>query len=400
MPQILKFPQKFLWGTATSAYQVEGGIENCDWAKFYPAGTTCDHYNRYQEDFDLLKKLNQNTHRFSIDWSRIEPKEGYFDEKELEHYRKVLLALKLREIKTMVTLHHFTTPFWLAEMGGWANKKIVFYFLRFAEKIFNEYRDLVDFWIIINEPLNYASIGYLEGRWAPKKRNPILFLKVVKNQIKTHKKVYEVFHKSKPDVKVGNAECYCFFEPANPNSFLDKFSTRISQYFWNEWFLNKIKKHLDFIGLNYYFHNKIKFPFLKRNENKIVSDIGWEIYPEGIYWVLKELKKYNLPIFITENGLSDAKDKLRENFIKDHLFWVHQAIEEGVDAQGYFHWSLMDNFEWEKGFEPRFGLVEIDYKTLERKPRPSAFYYAEICKSNQLTAEPEKKSKISNGVVN
>jgi len=404
MNEILKFPNGFLWGSATSAYQVEGGIEGCDWAKVYPAGRACDHYNLYEEDFDLLKKLNQNAYRFSIEWSRIEPREGHFDEKELEHYWKILFALKLREIKTMVSLHHFATPSWLAEKGGWTNNQVIFYFSRFAERIFDEYQDLVDFWITINEPLNLASIGYLEGRWPPKKRNPILFFRVIKNQIASHKKIYEIFHKKKTDIKVGNAESYCFFEPANPKSFLDKFSARISHYFWNKYFLNKIKKHLDFIGLNYYHHKKIEFPFLKRlqpthhppamaspYENKIVSDIGWEIYPEGIYWVLKELEKYKLPIYITENGLSDAKDKLRKNFIRDHLIWVHRAIQEGIDVRGYFHWSLMDNFEWEKGFESRFGLVEIDYKTLERKPRPSAFYYARICKENCLEAEILKK---------
>jgi len=385
MTKVLQFPEGFLWGSATSAYQVEGGIENSDWSKVYPAAKACDHYNRYEEDFDLLKSLNQNVYRFSIEWSRVELEAGHFNEKELEHYWKVLHALKSREIKTMVTLHHLTTPFWLAKIDGWVNKKVVFYFSRFAERIFDEYRDLVDFWITINEPLNYASIGYLEGRWVPKKKNPILFLKVIKNQIVAHKNIYEIFHKIKPDVKVGNAESYCFFEPYNQTSFLDRFNVFLCDYFWNRYFLNKIKNHLDFIGLNYYFHNKIKFPFLKRNENKIVSDLGWEIYPEGIYHVLKELKKYNLPIYITENGLADAKDKLRKDFIKNHLYWIHKTIEEGVDVQGYFHWSLMDNFEWEKSFAPKFGVVEIDYKTLERKPRPSAYYYAEICKNNQLT---------------
>jgi beta-glucosidase len=144
---------------------------------------------------------------------------------------------------------------------------------------------------------------------------------------------------------------------------------------------------LDFIGLNYYRHQRIKFP-LKKIEDKIfISDINWEIYPKGIYFVLRDLKKYNLPIFVTENGLADAKDKYRKDFIKDHLFYVHKAMEEGVDVRGYFHWSLMDNFEWDSGFGPKFGLIEIDYKTLERKIRPSAILYSEICKNNQLTIE-------------
>ncbi len=150
-------------------------------------------------------------------------------------------------------------------------------------------------------------------------------------------------------------------------------------YFWNSYFLNKIKREQDFIGLNYYFQNC--FP---KKKNLLVSDMGWSIYPQGIYFVLKDLKKYQKPIYITENGLADAQDIKRAEFIKDHLAWVHQAIEEGVDVRGYFYWSLLDNLELDKGFWPRFGLVEVDYKTMERKIRPSAFQYAKICKNNRL----------------
>ena len=384
MAKILKFPEGFLWGTATSAYQVEGRIENSDWSKDFPAGIACNHYELYERDFDLLKSLNQNAYRFSIEWSRIESKEGKFNEKEIEHYRKVLVSLKERNIKTMVTLHHFTNPWWLTKIGGWENPKIVFYFLRFAQKVFTEYSDLVDFWITINEPLIYTAKSFFEGSWPPNKKNFILALKVIRNQIICHRKIFQDFHKLKSDSQVGIAKNNQFFEPFNSNSILDRFSTRFSHYFWNEYFLNKIKNYLDFIGLNYYFHQKVKFPFQTKNENKFVSDTNWEVYPEGIYYVLKELKKYKKPIYITENGLADAKDRLREDFIKEHLTFVHKVLGEGVDVRGYFHWSLVDNFEWEKGFEPRFGLVEIDYKTLERKPRPSALYYAKICKQNFL----------------
>ena len=385
MAKELKFPAGFLWGSATSAYQVEGGIENCDWSKKFPAGPACDHYHRYEEDFDLIKKLNQNAYRFSIEWSRIEPKEGKFDQREIEHYQEFLRALKERQIKSLVSLHHFTTPLWLAKIGGWANKKVVFYFSHFAEKVFKEYRDLVDFWITINEPLVFASLSYLKARWPPQKNNPILFLKVLKNQISAHKEIYEIFHGLEKKVKVGLAKNNQYFEPYSSNSFLDRFSAVLFNYFGNDFFLNQVKDHLDFIGLNYYFHNKIKFPFQKKNENRVVSDLGWEIYPQGIYYLLKDLKKYNLPIYITENGLADSQDRLRKDFIKDHLFWIHRALKEGVDVRGYFHWSLMDNFEWDLGFSPRFGLIEINYNTLKRKPRPSAFYYAKICQENALT---------------
>lgn len=384
MARILNFPNGFLWGTATSAYQVEGGIESSDWSFAYPVGKACNHYNLYEEDFDLIKKLNQNVYRFSIEWSRIEPEEGKFDKKEIEHYRKVLQALKSRRIKTMATLHHFTAPLWLEKIGGFANKKVVFYFPRFAKKVFDEYQDLVDFWVTINEPLVYASKGYLEGVWPPRKKNQLLFFKVLKNQIASHKKIYQIFHQERAEVKIGIAKNNIYFEPANKKFPLDRSAVFTARYFWNYYFLNRIKNHLDFIGLNYYFHNKIKFPWIKKNEDKVVSDVKWEVYPEGIYYALKELQKYGLPIYITENGVADAKDRLRANFIKDHLYWTHKAIEEEINVRGYFHWSFMDNFEWEKGFEPRFGLVEIDYETLERKPRPSAFYYAQICKNNSL----------------
>ncbi|MCH8987016.1 glycoside hydrolase family 1 protein [Patescibacteria group bacterium] len=371
----LQFPKGFLWGSATSAYQVEGGIENNDWAKVFPAGKACDHYNRYEEDFELVQQLNQNAHRFSLEWSRIEPQEGVFDKKEIEHYRRVLQSLKQKNISTMVTLHHFTTPLWLAEKGGWANSKTVFYFSRFAQKMFEEYHNLVDFWITINEPTNYATIGYLQGRWAPNKHNPVLFLQVVKNLIAGHKAAYQKIHDISSQANVGVAKGYVFFEGIG---------TSVLGYLYNNYFLNKIQKQLDFIGLNYYFHSRRNFLFLERNENNIVSDINWEIYPKGLYHVLKDAAQYNLPLYITENGLSDAKDKLREDFIKNHVTWMHKAISEGVNCKGYFHWSLLDNFEWEKGFEPRFGLIEIDYKTFKRTPRASAKYYAHICKTNQL----------------
>lgn len=381
----LKFPKDFLWGAATSAYQVEGGIKNCDWSLFFDAGRASDHYHLFEEDFDLMKKLSLDAYRFSIEWSRIEPRAGEFARKEVEHYRGVLGSLKARGIKSMVTLHHFTLPLWLAKIGGFANKKSVSYFSRFAKKVFDEYGDLVDFWQSFNEPLIYATQGYLGGIWPPRKKNPILFFKVIKNQISAHKQIYKIFHTTRQKaVKLGIAKNNIYFEPFSSSSPLDKVSSSLADYFWNRYFLEKIRNELDFIGLNYYFHNKVKFPYQNKNENKVISDLGWEIYPQGIYQVLKGLQKYNLPVYITENGLADTKDKKRKDFIKDHLFWVHRAIEEGVDVRGYFHWSLMDNFEWEKGFGPCFGLVEIDYRTLKRKPRPSAHYLAKISKENSL----------------
>ena len=383
MNKILKFPLGFAWGASTSSYQVEGGIENCDWSKDFPAGIACDHYCRYEEDFDLLKKLNQNTYRFSIEWSRVEPEEGKFDEKEIKHYRQVNSALKKLDIEPFVGLWHWTNPLWIKNKGGWESKKIAYYFSRYAKKIVSSLKDNVKFWITINEPEIYTSSSYVSGIWPPYKKSIFSFISVINNLIKTHKEAYKTIKKIQPDAQVGIATNNTYYEALDdPISHLVKNIVERLDHFY---ILNKIKNYQEFIGLNYYFHNRIKGFKFNQNENKIVSDLGWEVYPEGIYHVLKNLRKYKKPIYITENGLADAKDKLRKDFIRDHLFWIHKAMEEGIDVKGYFHWSLMDNLEWHKGFEPEFGLIGIDYKTLERKPRPSAFYYAEICKNNSLT---------------
>lgn len=389
----IEFPKNFVFGAATSAYQVEGGIENADWSKFFPADLACDHYHLFKEDIDILEKLNLNAFRFSLEWSRIEPEEGKFVQKEIDHYREVLLYLKKKRIKTFATLFHFTLPLWLAKKGGWENKKTIFYFSRFGEKIFQELGELVDFWITINEPLIYAGNSFFRGVWPPQKKSLISALRVVRNLISAHRKIYQVFHSLDKEVQLGIAKNNIYLKPFK-EKIPDKISAKIYWYFWNNYFLNQIKKYQDFIGLNYYFakqvhfeKNKWEFFPINPKEKRKFSDLGWEIYPPGIYYVLKDLIKYKKPIYITENGLADKKDILRKEFIQNHLFWIKKAIDEGVDVRGYLYWSLLDNLEWDAGFEPRFGLVEVDYKTLKRKIRNSAFYFAEIAKNNYLKIE-------------
>ena len=396
---ILKFPKNFYWGAAASAHQVEGGNVN-DWSEWekenakqltkkarsywqewqqekfpemfesknYISGQACDHYHLYEKDFDIAKSLGHNTHRFSIEWSRIEPKEGRIDQKEIEHYRQVLLALKKRGLEPFVTLYHWPLPLWLSKKGGWLNPKTPYYFDRYVKIISENLFDLVKFWITINEPNVYTSNSFLKGNWPPQKKNIFQYQKVINQLIKAHKLAYKSLHLIDLDCQVGISKNNIYFKN-NP----------LVSYFWNNYFLNKIKEKQDFIGFNYYFHHQ----FFKKRDGP-VSDLGWQIYPKGIYYVLKDLEKYNKPIYITENGLADTQDKKRAKFIKEHLSWIHKAIKEGVNVGGYFYWSLLDNFEWDKGFWPRFGLVEVDYKTMERKIRPSAKIYAKICKSNKV----------------
>ncbi len=395
----MRFPKKFYWGAGTSAHQVEGGNVN-DWSEWekgnaqdlasqarnrwqewqqeqfpemsqsrnYISGRACDHYHRFEEDFDIAKKLNHNAHRLSIEWSRIEPKEGKIDQKEIEHYRKVLAALRKRGLEPFVTLYHWPLPNWLAKKDGSLCPEFPKYFDRYVKIIGENLFDYVNFWITINEPNIYSFNSFFRGVWPPQKKGIFKYLKVINNLAKAHKLAYASLKLVDLGCQVGIAKHNVYFE-----------SFPLANFFWNNHFLRKIRKYQDFIGLNYYFHHR-----LPKNRNESVTDMGWEIYPEGIYHVLKDLKKYNKPIYITENGIADRDDEKRIKFIRDHLTWIHKAIEERVDVRGYIYWGLTDFFEWDKGYWPKFGLVEIDFKTFKRKIRPSAFEYAKICKENRL----------------
>jgi len=402
--QTYKFPSNFLWGTSTSAYQIEGGITN-DWSEWekervkskkfkvekfieenYICGQACDSYNRYKRDFDLAKSLNTNAIRFGIEWARIEPEKGKFSEKEIEHYRKVIQAAKDRGLKIVLTLWHWTNPVWLAREGGWTNKKAVEYYTRYAEKIINEFGNEIDYWITLNEPMVHISNGYLTGKFPPNKKCFFKARKVFNNLVQVHKEAYKIIHEKNKNAQVSITQLTNYFEPAHKWCLIEKSLAKLFNYFWNLRFLNKIKNHLDYIGVDYYFHDRVVwYPPFKKNFNQKTTDMGWEIFPEGIYQVLKLLNRYKKPIIILENGLADKDDKYRADFIRKHIYNVYRAIEKGVDVRGYFHWSLLDNFEWAEGWQPKFGLFEVDRKTFERKARTSARVYAEICKTNKLS---------------
>lgn len=407
MRKQIKFPEKFYWGAATSSHQVEGNNHN-DWSEWeksekritflrskgliekygldnFISGRAADHYNRFREDFEIAKELGHNATRFSIEWSRIEPEEGKFDEKEIEHYKNVINVLKELEIEPFITLWHWTIPIWLRNKGGWQSNKISDYFVRYSKKLVEAFGKDVQFYITLNEPEIYASNSYFLGIWPPQKKNILTYLRVFHNLIKAHRKAYKAIKKVNPEAKIGIAKNNIYFE-AYQNKLVNWILKKLADWWWNFYFLNRIKNYQDFIGLNHYFYNRINYGFNK-NENKKVSDMGWELYPEAIYYVLKDLKRFDKPIYITENGLADAKDEKRAWFIFESLRNISQAIDNGVDVRGYLHWSLMDNFEWDKGFWPRFGLLEINYKTLERKIRPSAKFYRDICLANGVTED-------------
>ncbi|PJA89692.1 MAG: glycoside hydrolase family 1 protein [Candidatus Magasanikbacteria bacterium CG_4_9_14_3_um_filter_32_9] len=394
----LVFPKDFLWGSSTAAHQVEGNNKNNDWWEFeqtrppkFRSKDACNQYNKYKEDFKLLKDLGQNAHRLSLEWSRLEPTEGNWDEKEWEHYRKVLEELKKQKIKICLTIHHFTNPKWLMAKG-WEKRSVIKKFTRFAEEASKRFGDIVDVWITINEPMVFLYQGWKVGTWPPNKK--VSFWKTSRvffNLVKAHKKAYKKIKKhSKSPIGIAN----------NCQSFYPYDRRRLSSFIWvyfielftNHlfYFFSKIKNH-DFLGLNYYFYHRVvkkgvfKTEFLDPEiEKRDRSDLGWEINPDGLFDVLLSLNHYKKPIFITECGLASTHDGRRQRFLVQFARQVHHAIQSGVKVKGFFYWSFLDNFEWADGFEPRFGMVEVDYKTQKRTPRPSAYLYKKIAEQNKI----------------
>lgn len=411
----MKFPEGFLWGASTSSHQVEGGNvnnwsewekKNAEWLaeeakdkwenwqkeKFpemfkpenYISGRACDHYNRFEADFDLAKAGGHNAHRISVEWSRIEPEEGKFNEQEIEHYKKVIKALRDRDIEPFVCLWHWTNPLWMTKLGGPANKKFIFYFARYAKYVAERLGRDIKFWLTINEPTSVIACSYFTGLWPPQKRNPFTAWKLYKIFALAHIEAYKNIHAANSDAQVGFANILHSFEPYRRRWILDELMVKIAKYFTNRRMLNLTKGYNDYLTVQYYFHNRFRFPRKIRSGNLPVSDLNWEIFPHGIYRIIKKLKEHNLPIYITENGLADADDSRRAGFIYHHLWEINRAIQEGADVRGYFHWSLLDNFEWDKGFWPRFGLIEVDYETMERKPRGSFYEYKKIIENNEI----------------
>lgn len=406
MSDVKKFPPGFYWGAATASYQVEGGIENTDWAKAARegrvpvAGRACDHYHRYEEDFDIAKELGHNAHRFSIEWARIEPEEGKFDEAEIEHYRDVLKALRARGIEPFITLWHFTLPLWFSESGGFERKDSPEIFARYCAFVVERLGDLCTHFATMNEPMVFANNGWMRGDWPPFKHDhfvdsfaivgydehkheqgewkaPFVFLKVRKNLIEAHNRAYALCKKCSQNTEVGIVKHVILYH-SNKNP-LNRMVAAFMNWHWTHFFMKRVHKQCDSIGLNYYIHKKYGDA---RTYDK--TDMGWDVYPEGICDALLILKRYNKPVYISEAGVADAADRIRADYIKTQVRCAHFALEQGIDIRGHMYWSLLDNYEWAFGYDKRFGLVEIDYETLERKIRPSAYVYREIIKDNGI----------------
>lgn len=396
---------KFLWGAATSAYQVEGNNIHNDWwawEKDTPglerSGEATDHYNRFAEDFALAKQLGHNAHRLSLEWSRLEVEPGRWSDKAIAHYREVLTTLRSEGLSSFVTLHHFTNPWWFAARGGWLSGEAPADFARYATMAAENFGDLVDFWITINEPMVYATQGYWHRRWPPGRPAPdgnagsrsfFELNRVLRHLASGHELAYQAIHKALPNAKVGLAKHVIAYVPSYNATWSGKLAARCQDWWFNQRFFSLTPDTHDFIGVNYYFHQRPQsvslFPPTLNRERWVgqISDLGWPIWAEGLSHALRGMSRYKLPLYVTENGLADASDAQRPDYIRDHLRAIERVQQEGVDVRGYLHWSLLDNFEWDYGFKPRFGLVAVDYATQQRTARHSAYVYRAIIEQAQ-----------------
>jgi beta-glucosidase len=418
------FPTGFLWGSATSAHQVEGQNVHNDWWAWEqagrvktPSGAACDHYRRFADDFDLAASLHQNAHRFSVEWSRVEPAEGRFDEAALSHYRDVVRALLERRLEPVVTLHHYTSPRWIAQAGGWANSAVVERFARFTEQVVRVLGRDVRYWVTINEPMVFVNMHYVEGLGPPGAQDLKLALRVIEHLIRAHALAYKVLHDASPSAQVSVAKHLPVFEPCRPWWLMDVWASGMTDRLFNGAFLEAVTEGrwrvpgvgtwtipeaaatLDYLGVNFYGRQIIRWTpggswlggscDLGRHPRRVRerTSFGWDVDPASFVRTLRRGGRLGLPVLVTENGTWMDDDARRWRFIARHLGALAQAAEAGVTILGYLYWSLLDNFEWAHGYGPRFGLIEVDYATQARRVRESARRYAEVCRTNQLVID-------------
>lgn len=417
MDKKVAFPKDFYWGASTASHQVEGGTENQwsvwelanatelaksaearygnlpNWERIkkqaqnpsnYISGKGIDHYRRYKEDFDIAKRMNMNAFRFGIEWSRLEPEPGQWNQEAIDHYRDYIDQLHKRGIEPFLNIWHWTVPIWFDELGGFTKRRNLKYFYRFVEKITEEYGKDLKYVITLNEPNVYTAFGFVTKEWPPQEQNVLLATIVYFNLVKAHKKAYKIIKKLSPHIQVGVASQLANVQAKRPHDILDEVVTKIMRYAWNWWFLRRIRNQQDFVGINYYFTDYYRN--FKKDDPKVpLSDVGWYMEPEGLYPLLLRTWAHNKkPIFVTENGLADEEDQFRQWWLQETIIAMERAISEGVDIAGYFHWSLLDNFEWAFGWWPKYGLVAVDRKhDMKREIRSSGRWYAGFIKEQR-----------------
>jgi len=440
---MIEFPSHFLWGTATSAYQVEGspladGAGPSIWHRFShtpnrihqgdTGDVACDHYRRYRDDVAIMRTLGTNAYRFSVSWSRIMPRgQGAVNPAGLDFYARLVDALLAAGIEPMLTLYHWDLPAALDDLGGWLNPEIAKWFADYAAVMFRALDDRVKLWATINEPWVITDGGYLHGVLAPGHRNVFEAPIASHHLLRAHAEAVKVYRAEgrhrigivvnlEPKYPASDApadraaatrgEAYMNRQYLDP-LVLARYPLELREIFgeaWPEWpaeDLALIRQPIDFLGINYYTRSVTRFdphtPLLHaaavRQRRATYTETGWEVCAPALTDTLVWVKQRygDLPLYVTENGAAffdpptlegeQLADPLRVDYLRTHITAVHAAIARGVDVRGYFVWSLLDNFEWSHGYGKRFGIVHVDFETQKRTPKDSARFYAKVIAS-------------------
>jgi len=407
MPLI--FPVGFLWGAATSSHQVEGDNTRNDWHDWERAGRIHDGTTsgraaewwngRAEEDLRRAADLGHNAHRLSLEWSRLEPEEGRFDDAAFDRYAQILGAARGLGIRAMVTVNHFTLPRWAAARGGWLHGELPRRFARYAAECTRRLSDRVELWATLNEPAVLAIQAYAGRQWPPGKGSLVAFGRALGNMMRAHGRAHRAMHEAASGVRVGIVVNMPYFEAHRPEASVDQWAAAAQDFAFNESTLRALRRRrrFDWVGLNYYGRYRVKFDpraagtaFGRhvQDDNTRTEHTDWgEPHPAGLTSQLLRLAELGVPVYVTENGIYDNVDAVRPRFLVEHVRAVHEALDRGADVRGYFFWSLVDNFEWAEGWSTHFGLLALDRETQERTPRPSAQVYARICRANGVPDE-------------
>ncbi len=413
-------PKDMLMGVATASMQIEGGEVNANWNDWYHRGfikdgtnpaTDNDHWEKWQEDTELMAQMGLQIYRFSVEWARLIPQEGKVDEAAVERYRQELLLLREKGIRPLLTIHHFSNPMWFENKGSFEKRENLSDYLELVELVVRRFGDLCSDYITINEPNVYATGSFFFGMWPPGKKSLGATITVMENLAYCHIRAYEMIHTLRKemgftDTMVGCANHLRVFAPKNKKNLWHRVSAKLTSYLFqdalttamtlgkfpfpmrNRWKLPK-GAYTDFIGLNYYTRSTVSGIADGVREGSPRNDLDWEIYPQGIVECAGKL--YDVlprPIWVTENGTCDNDDRFRCKYLYEHL----QAISQSeLPFARYYHWCFCDNFEWIEGNTAKFGLVRVDPETRVRFVKTSGNFYSDVIRNGGVSEEMYEK---------
>jgi beta-glucosidase len=389
---MVEFPEGFVWGTATAAHQIEGGNVNNDWwawehdpasGTLEPSGDACDSFHRWREDVDLVAELGLGAYRFSLEWSRIEPEDGEWSLAALDHYRRICAACHGRGLTPVVTFHHFTTPRWLAERGGWESPDAPDRFARFCERATAHLGDLIGWACTLNEPNVIGVMGYTMGTFPPGVKNALdRHIAVNEAMVAAHRLSVDALRAGPGTFPVGLTLSMTELVAGEGGEG----ARDAAQELLEDTFLRATAGD-DFIGVQCY--TRMRFDprgrLLGAEAGVPVTQMGYEYWPQAVeHTVRRAASVTGLPVMVTETGIGTDDDTQRIAYLTEALHGVRRCLDDGVDVRGLFAWSLLDNFEWALGYGPTFGLVAVDRTTFERRPKPSAYWFGEVAKNNAV----------------